>query len=994
MAIPVEANNGSRTPRLTPYRASLAVASGGTSSRRLPQDVRADATPESAGPKTPRAAVCFASSSSFVDSDITEEASAPQQPAIRSHRHSVSSVGPGGRALRGGLLTRLSAEEMPLATDLYVPLQDYLPEKYRRWLTERQPQQQSSPSPHPASEEEGGSQPSRGPRSSSKHSCHTKWVKMSPRNRESIISQRTSREIESFDGLTLREKADIMENTRRFHTKMPVLQHFKRSMVKQCGTLKLAWQALDVESVGSLEFREFVAACRRIKYSGNLKQIFEELTNGEQALRPEMLDDDLAEAFEKATEHRNAREAPSWSSEAVTKLATSRRGEKAHPDYVHGKRTVAETMGEVGLLLTRPPARAPPPTTARNFKAALLKKFETLDHAWTQLDLKGVGSLNYDEFVHACLRIQFSGCLKQIFADLTQGKDTLTPQALSKALSSRLKERSSATRPRKPPPDASHFNHGRKTVAETMGEIAVLFDREGTFDPRRSHQEPLDVRGFRAALLQRYGSAEHAWYAMDRKGAGVVCFADFAAVCRSLGLRGPLKKVFEELTGAVDERLLPDHLDSGLAQRLATQKQELPASAPSSVAQSSMRSDARGFKSVLLKKYDYRLDRAWKDLDLNGDGAVQFHEFVLACRRLSIGGCLHKLFDDITGGEKELRPEALDPSLPALLGTTSSESPAEAVVSPHRRSEAAAVALAAAQKELPASPHESFGKSPRWSWRTVEAASNAKPHVANAADFKRALLSKYGSLEHAWQDIDTNGDGHLQFSEFEAACNRLRFACNHRRVFQELAGVAADGFDRDVVVPSKLDPQLPSRIKSLRAKQANIAGPMFHHGRKICAETAGEVAWTLDHPSIEAPLATTAKAFKAALVKKYGNLQCAWDEIDSNGDGALQFHEFIKGCRRIQFVGNLHKIFNELAVDGEFHMEDLDPVLRRAKAQSEEDGLRARVDRQKREQERQAYLRENLKMMSRDEVKEHNAEWSHSLFKDFLVALPRTPEDG
>ena len=44
------------------------------------------------------------------------------------------------------------------------------------------------------------------------------------------------------------------------------------------------------------------------------------------------------------------------------------------------------------------------------------------------------------------------------------------------------------------------------------------------------------------------------------------------------------------------------------------------------------------------------------------------------------------------------------------------------------------------------------------------------------------------------------------------------------------------------------------------------------------------------------------------------------------GDGVLQFNEFVAGCRKIDFRGNLRKIFEEISTDGEvLKMQDLDP---------------------------------------------------------------------
>ena len=52
--------------------------------------------------------------------------------------------------------------------------------------------------------------------------------------------------------------------------------------------------------------------------------------------------------------------------------------------------------------------------------------------------------------------------------------------------------------------------------------------------------------------------------------------------------------------------------------------------------------------------------------------------------------------------------------------------------------------------------------------------------------------------------------------------------------------------------------------------------------------------------------------FKAAMIKKYFSLERAWEELDLNKDGVLQFHEFVRGCREVNFRGNLQRIFKEL----------------------------------------------------------------------------------
>merc|ERR1719221_1389886 len=58
---------------------------------------------------------------------------------------------------------------------------------------------------------------------------------------------------------------------------------------------------------------------------------------------------------------------------------------------------------------------------------------------------------------------------------------------------------------------------------------------------------------------------------------------------------------------------------------------------------------------------------------------------------------------------------------------------------------------------------------------------------------------------------------------------------------------------------------------------------------------------------------STPKDFVKALMKKYESLEDAWDDLDLNRDGVLQFHEFVAGCRKVHIVGNLRRLFDTLS---------------------------------------------------------------------------------
>ena len=54
---------------------------------------------------------------------------------------------------------------------------------------------------------------------------------------------------------------------------------------------------------------------------------------------------------------------------------------------------------------------------------------------------------------------------------------------------------------------------------------------------------------------------------------------------------------------------------------------------------------------------------------------------------------------------------------------------------------------------------------------------------------------------------------------------------------------------------------------------------------------------------------TANKIICDALRKKYPKgLEQAWDDLDQNQDGMLQFREFVAACRKIQFHGNLRQV--------------------------------------------------------------------------------------
>jgi len=74
--------------------------------------------------------------------------------------------------------------------------------------------------------------------------------------------------------------------------------------------------------------------------------------------------------------------------------------------------------------------------------------------------------------------------------------------------------------------------------------------------------------------------------------------------------------------------------------------------------------------------------------------------------------------------------------------------------------------------------------------------------------------------------------------------------------------------------------------------------------------------------------AGSAEAFRQLLVGKCGSVAAAWEALDKDGSGGLDYREFVEACRGMGFQGNLRKIFAELdpSGDGVISIRELDPA--------------------------------------------------------------------
>lgn len=267
--------------------------------------------------------------------------------------------------------------------------------------------------------------------------------------------------------------------------------------------------------------------------------------------------------------------------------------------------------------------------------------------------------------------------------------------------------------------------------------------------------------------------------------------------------------------------------------------------------------------------------------------------------------------------------------------------------------------------------------------------------LCNASDFTKSLLSHYETLVEAWDVLDSNGNGVVDFNEFVLGCRKIHINGKLRQIFEQLS---SDGV---LLHLNDLDPSLKSEAQrrtikhEMKVKQREekrlqdlalppverLIKPMYSvnedagdfdpdtvedfaknrvpfgtttssgnkarkRGSLMMAQTTGEVRNFISQGSDRsAPLPDVAKDIHSALIKKYRTLTAAWDDLDSNEDSVLQFHEFVAGCRKLHIRGNLRLMFMELCSGkfaqvskeddhnaGEPHqvlqMTDLDPSMK------------------------------------------------------------------
>jgi Ca2+-binding EF-hand superfamily protein len=494
-----------------------------------------------------------------------------------------------------------------------------------------------------------------------------------------------------------------------------------------------------------------------------------------------------------------------------------------------------------------------------SFKKALMRKYGNLYRAWKEaLDLDGSGSLGFTEFAMAARGVGFIGPIKKIFEELDADKE------------------------------------GIITLDEFAPDVFRI------------------VTTFKGLMKQKFKSIARAWLAMDRKKALQLNVEEFAESCKNvLEYEGDAVKVFQlfdfdysgtiglhEIDPEAYEQIGRGDVEAGLdlvAEEIAEMKGGTRASMMTfdernkimnarraqagkhqreavnrDIAEKKKKdvqaSDLDGFIKQLITRYG-NLMRAWKHgLDTDGGGSLSFAEFCASARNQGYSGNLKQLFAELDKDDSGfIGLEELEPVAAAMM-----------------------------------------------------------------TEFREAMKQVgQGSMIKAWkQHFDPDRSGQCPKEDFVKACEAIGFSGNAEKVFSWLdydhsGNVSLEEIDGDAYEAMErgddllgLDVQVDTRRKSEmtfeeRSMVANRRNQALGKAKKEKLEKERKARQAQDMA------ASDLKSFRAALIRKYGNLLRAWHiSLDTGKRGKIGFTEFATQMRNEGFNGDVNAIWKDLDSDG------------------------------------------------------------------------------